>query len=172
MKGSINNYGVLCTLWMDICMHVCIAVNLQYNFMYSIQLNSCVYMQSYMYTCASIMYMTACTRSQHTLFSPIDQLLHAQYTCIQWTLYAVCAMIKFISSSSYDGTIVHKSPVFLRTLIRSCDEYTCLSPRPLSHCTLVWCHCVKRQSSPSPSTLTRHHMTATVYRYHDNHVGK
>ena len=49
------------------------------------------------------------------------------------------AVIRVVQCLYYDKTIVHKSPVFLniRTLIRSCNEYTCLSPAP--SVTVRWC---------------------------------
>ncbi len=77
-------------------------------------------------------------------------------------VYMQCLYLRF---EVYIWTIIIKQ-TFKCTYsdIRSCDEYTCLSPRPLSHCTLVWC-CVMRQSSPSPSTPTKlwYHTITTVH---------
>ncbi len=112
-------------------------------------------------TCTACMNILDLVQTQHT---PINQPLHAQYTYIYSEHYSLrhyqIPILVFLRRYI-------KSPVFLniRTLIRSCDEYKFVfPPHPLSHCTLVLCCCVRRQSSPSPSVHSpcKHHMTATV----------
>ncbi len=135
---------------MHACVYCCDLMQLQWLYVF-LQLDPCVCTCMYMYC------MYEYTRSGTTQHTPISTSYTACTIYIhiysEHYNYIVCAVIRFLSSSSYDGTI--KSAVFLniRTLIRSCDEYMFVfsPPRPLSHCTLVLCCCVRRQSSPSPS---------------------